>query len=95
VTGETNDAEPSPTLLLPRTRRAVPATTRLYGKVKRGAATSIINGSLKPTAEQMERAVAALVPYVQEWRLPLNPQHVAALAGAVLTHFDSDASFRP
>jgi hypothetical protein len=48
---------------------------------------------MQPTPEQMERAVAALVPYVQEWGLPLNPEHLYELAGAVLTHFDSAASF--
>jgi hypothetical protein len=41
----------------------------------------------------MERAVAALLPYVHEWGLSLNPEHLAELVGAVLTHFDSDASF--
>ena len=48
---------------------------------------------MKPTPEQMERAVTALAPYVQEWNLPLNPEHLHELAGAVLTHFDSAASF--
>jgi hypothetical protein len=48
---------------------------------------------VKPTPEQMERAVAALLPYVQEWGLPLNPEHLHELAGAVLSHFDSGASF--
>lgn len=41
----------------------------------------------------MKRAVAALVPFVQEWKLPLNPEELHELAGAVLTHFDSAASF--
>jgi hypothetical protein len=48
---------------------------------------------MRPTPEQMERAVAALVPYVQEWNLPLNPEELHELAGAVLTHFDTVASF--
>ena len=48
---------------------------------------------LEPTPEQMERAVTALVPYVQEWNLPLNPEHLYELAGAVLSHFDSADSF--
>jgi hypothetical protein len=48
---------------------------------------------MKPTAEQMERAVAALVPYVHEWDLALNPEHLHELAAAVLEHFDSGASF--
>lgn len=49
--------------------------------------------AMKPTPDQMERAVAALVPYVREWNLPLNPEHLHELAGAVLTHFDSADSF--
>jgi len=48
---------------------------------------------MKPTEEQMERAVTALVPYVRGWGLALNPEHLYELAGAVLTHFDSDESF--
>jgi hypothetical protein len=48
---------------------------------------------MKPTERQMERAVTALVPYVKEWGLPLNPEQRYELAGAVLEHFDSDASF--
>ena len=49
--------------------------------------------AMKPTPEQMDRAVAALLPYVQEWNLPLNPEDLYELAGAVLTHFDSADSF--
>jgi hypothetical protein len=49
--------------------------------------------AMEPTFEQMERAVTALMPYVQEWNLPLNPEHLYELAGAVLTHFDSADSF--
>jgi hypothetical protein len=49
--------------------------------------------AMKPTPEQMDRAVAALVPYVGAWGLSLNPEELHELAGAVLTHFDSDASF--
>jgi hypothetical protein len=49
--------------------------------------------AIEPTPEQTERAVAALVPYVQEWNLPLNPEHLYELAGAVLTHFDGGDSF--
>jgi len=48
---------------------------------------------MQPTPDQMERAVAALGPYVHEWHLPLNPEELHELAGAVLTHFDSAASF--
>lgn len=48
---------------------------------------------MQPTPEQMERAVAALIPYVQEWSLPLNPEHLYEIAAAVLTHFDSADSF--
>jgi hypothetical protein len=32
-----------------------------------------------PTPEQIERGTAALVPFVQEWRLPLNPENLDAL----------------
>jgi len=46
-----------------------------------------------PTDEEMERAVAALLPFVGEWKLPLNPEHLYELAGAVLTHYDTDESW--
>jgi hypothetical protein len=48
---------------------------------------------MDPTPEQMDKAATALAPYVQEWNLPLNPEDLFELAGAVLTHFDSDADF--
>jgi hypothetical protein len=48
---------------------------------------------MEPTPDQMERAVSALVPYVQEWNLPLNPEDLHELGAAVLAHFDSTASF--
>ena len=48
---------------------------------------------MEPTPEQMDRAVVALFPYVEAWRLSLNPEELYELAGAVLTHFDSAAAF--
>jgi hypothetical protein len=41
---------------------------------------------MEPSAEQVDRAVAALALFVHEWRLPLNPDDLAELAHAVLTH---------
>ena len=38
---------------------------------------------MKPTEEQTERAVTALVPYVRGWGLALNPEHLYDLAGDV------------
>jgi hypothetical protein len=38
------------------------------------------------TREQIERGAAALVPFVQAWNLPLNPEDLDELAYAVLTH---------
>lgn len=42
--------------------------------------------------EQVERGVGALLPFVQEWTLPLNPEDLHELAYAVLVHHDSEAS---
>ena len=47
----------------------------------------------QPTTRQVERAVAALVPFVNEWNLPLNPEHLSELAHAVLVHSDDVTSF--
>lgn len=44
------------------------------------------------TEGEIERGVTALVPYVQEWGLPLNPEDLQAVAVAVLIHSRSDAS---
>jgi hypothetical protein len=44
----------------------------------------------RPTEGEIERAVTALVPYVQEWGLPLNPEDLQAMAVAVLMHTHSD-----
>lgn len=38
------------------------------------------------TREQIERGAAALVPFVQAWNLPLNPEDLDEIAYAVLTH---------
>jgi hypothetical protein len=46
-----------------------------------------------PTREQLDRAFAALLPFVQEWNLGLNPEDLDQLAYAVLTYHDSDASY--
>lgn len=48
---------------------------------------------MEPTREQLDRATAALIPFVQEWKLPLNPEDLDELAFAVLRHHDSDASY--
>ena len=41
----------------------------------------------------MERAVAALIPFVREWGLQLNPEHLHELADAVLQHYDTEESW--
>jgi hypothetical protein len=48
---------------------------------------------MEPTPEQVERAIGALVPFVQEWNLSLNPEDLAEIAYAVLVHHDSDRSW--
>jgi hypothetical protein len=48
---------------------------------------------VEPSAEQIERAAAALLPFVSAWRLSLNPEDLDELAFAVLSHFDSTADF--
>jgi hypothetical protein len=48
---------------------------------------------VEPTPEQVERAAGALLPFVREWNLPLNPEDLDELAYAVLVHYDSDASW--
>jgi hypothetical protein len=45
---------------------------------------------VEPTEAQLERAVTALVPFVQEWRLSLNPEDLEEMAYAVLTHANTD-----
>ena len=47
----------------------------------------------RPTERQIERAVAALLPFVHEWNLPLNPEHLREIAAAVLEHFDRDSTY--
>ena len=48
---------------------------------------------MKAAEEQRERAVAALLPYVHEWDLSLDPEDLFEHAGAVLEHVGSDESF--
>jgi hypothetical protein len=44
----------------------------------------------RPNEGEIERAVTALVPFAQEWGLPLNPENLQAMAVAVLIHTHSD-----
>jgi hypothetical protein len=48
---------------------------------------------MDPTQEQVERGAAALVPFVHEWNLPLNPEDLEELAYAVLRHHDTATSW--
>ncbi len=48
---------------------------------------------MEPTPEQVERAAGALFPFVEAWKLSLNPEDLAEIAYAVLLHHDSDASW--
>ena len=52
-----------------------------------------ILAGMDPTPEQVERAAGALVPFVQEWNLSLNPEDLEAIAYAVLVHHDSEAGW--
>jgi hypothetical protein len=52
----------------------------------------------RPVPEQisnrkLERGVAALAPFVNEWDLALNPEHLCELAYAVLVHSDGETSW--
>jgi hypothetical protein len=42
--------------------------------------------SPEPTQVEIHRGVTALVPFVQEWRLALNPEDLEEIAYAVLKH---------
>ncbi|MEU7901656.1 hypothetical protein [Actinoplanes sp. NPDC049118] len=44
----------------------------------------------EPTADEMFRAVTAVMPFVRRWQLPLNPEDVEELAYAVPLHARSD-----
>jgi hypothetical protein len=44
----------------------------------------------RPTEGEIERGISSLVPFVQEWGLPLNPEDLQAMAVAVLIHTYSE-----
>jgi len=44
-------------------------------------------------AIRVERGTAALIPFVQRWKLNLNPEDLAEIAWAVLEHADSTTDF--
>lgn len=46
-----------------------------------------------PSNRQVERGAAALLPFVHDWNLPLNPEHLYEIAYAVLVHSDGETSF--
>jgi hypothetical protein len=43
--------------------------------------------------EQLEKAIAALAPFVRAWSLPLSPENLILMALAVLRYARRDASF--
>lgn len=43
-----------------------------------------------PTERQIVLATEALVPFVQQWNLALNPEDLGEMAWAVLTNFDRE-----
>lgn len=45
----------------------------------------------KPDEHQMQRAAAALHPFVRRWNLPLNPEDMDEITYAILLHARSDA----
>ena len=47
------------------------------------------------TREQIERGAAALLPFVEAWNLPLNPEDLDELAYAVLTHGQKQGPIDP
>jgi hypothetical protein len=46
----------------------------------------------EPTSDELGRGMAALMPFVRRWHLPLNPEDMEELVYAVLLHARSDAS---
>ena len=46
--------------------------------------------SESPTADELFRAVTALIPFIHRWQLPLNPEDAEEVAYAVLLHARSD-----
>jgi hypothetical protein len=46
----------------------------------------------EPTPEELQRAKAALIPFVHAWNLPLNPEDLDLIAYAVLFHRESDTT---
>jgi hypothetical protein len=46
----------------------------------------------EPTADELFRAITALIPFVRRWELPLNPEDAEELAYAVLFHARSNQS---
>ena len=46
----------------------------------------------EPTPDELQRAEAALMPFVQAWNLPLNPENLDLIAYAVLLHRGNDTT---
>lgn len=44
----------------------------------------------EPTANELFRAVSALIPFIRRWQLPLNPEDAEEVAYAVLLHAHSN-----
>lgn len=65
------------------------AAYRKLGRKQTGAAPEDLMENLPFTRTQFERACDALMPFVDEWHLPLNPENTELMAYAVLKHASS------
>lgn len=53
----------------------------------------LVERSWEPTKQEAEKGTAALVPFVQAWKLPLNPEDLDEIVYAVLRWARSEASY--
>ena len=63
------------------------------GSAESGRRTPEATSSRTSFADRVERGTAALIPFVGEWRLPLNLEHLHEIVAAVLLHHDSSESW--
>jgi hypothetical protein len=71
----------------------------VHSAIRRGAARGpyselmAVPDPAEIQAVQLEKAIAALAPFVRAWSLPLNPENLSLMALAVLRYAPTDASF--
>ena len=77
-----------------RGREARVSDREHYERLSRSATPSTtVSAAMDVTPDRVERALAAVTPFVDSWKLQLNREDLEEIIVAILSHADSASSF--